>query len=98
MFYKGYYNHLSEDEILHIIKREGFNPLKFYNDPHYEYYLHSHPETKLLAFLKGTMTLKIGTETYECHPGDKVIVPGNILHEAKAGAAGCEFFWAEKLI
>lgn len=98
MFYKNFYKGLTTDEILNKIKTEGFNPIIIRDDAGYIYSPHTHPETKLLAFLKGKMTLTIDDKTYTCFPGDKVIVPGNVLHNATVGPEGCEFFWAEKLI
>ena len=40
---------------------------------------------------------KVGDNTFNCSPGDKVVIPGNVEHEATAGPEGCVFFWSEKL-
>ncbi len=44
------------------------------------------------------MEVKVGEETFQCKPGDKLIIPGDTKHSAIVGHDGCEFFWSEKLI
>ena len=92
-FYKG----LSESEIKKHIETEGFSPMKIRNDPDYVYEEHSHPETKLLAFLEGSMEVTVDGEHYSCVKGDKMIIEGNVSHSAVVGNEGCTFFWSEKL-
>ncbi|MBI2051340.1 AraC family ligand binding domain-containing protein [Candidatus Roizmanbacteria bacterium] len=98
MFSQGVYKNLSEEEIAKKLQEEGFDPIRFENNPGYIYPRHKHPETKLLAFLKGSMEVKVGGETYYCEAGDKLIVPGDTLHSAVVGPHGCEFFWSEKML
>lgn len=98
MYYKKFYQNLSEGEIVQKIKEEGFDPVKFSNGPGDIYSPHQHQETKLLAFLEGSMTVKVADQTFECDVADKLIIPGNIKHSAVVGDAGCTFFWSEKLL
>lgn len=67
MYYKNYYNNLTEKGIANRIKEEGFDPVKFSDIPGFIYTPHKHPETKLLAFLDGDMDVKVAGE--EIHFG-----------------------------
>lgn len=98
MYSKDFYRGKTENEIAELARKEGFNPIKFSNSPGFVYTLHQHPETKLLAFLKGSMEVKVNGETFLCELGDKLIIPGNTPHAAVVGNDGCEFFWSEKLL
>lgn len=98
MFSKGLYSDRRENEIKEIIRSDGFEPTKFSDTPGYVYTPHTHPETKLLAFLDGSMEVVVANEIYNCVKGDRLIIPGNILHSAVVGKDGCVFFWSEKLL
>lgn len=98
MYYKSFYSGKTEAEIEKNIEEEGFTPLKYENGPGDIYPLHQHPETKLLAFLSGSMEVKVGEETFNCEKGDKLLIPGNTPHSAVVGPTGCTFFWSEKMI
>jgi quercetin dioxygenase-like cupin family protein len=93
---KNFYAGLSPLEIAEEIKREGFHPIRIVDAPGAVYPVHSHPETKLLAFLEGEMEVRVGETLYHCEPGDKLFIPGNVEHSAKAGPRGCIFYWSEK--
>jgi quercetin dioxygenase-like cupin family protein len=94
----GHYQNLSESEIEAAVRREGFHPLLIADPPGTAYPPHRHPETKLLAFLRGSMELMIDGRRFDCSPGDRVIIPGDLFHAAIVGPEGCDFFWSEKLI
>ena len=78
--------------------KEGFDPIKIFNTAGYIYSPHSHPETKLLAILSGSMEVEAGGKKYYLEKGDKLIIPGNITHRAVVGKDGCSFFWSEKRV
>lgn len=96
MFQAGVYE-LDRKAIVEEVRKEGFDPIYINDPPGHLYPLHSHPETKLLVFLRGEMKVKVKDEIYECRPGDKLIIPGNTEHPAKVGPEGCAFLWSEKL-
>lgn len=98
MYSHNHYKNLTEEEIKNQIELEGFNPIKFTDNPGYIYQPHSHPETKLLAFLNGSMRVTVDNDVYECKAGDKLIIRGEVMHSAKVGSEGCTFFWSEKLM
>lgn len=98
MYNENFYQNLTEKEIEGKIKEEGFTPIKFSDPPGYTYFQHSHAETKLLAFLTGSMEVKVGEQAFKCKQGDKLVIPGNTPHSAVVGTHGCSFFWSEKLV
>lgn len=98
MYIQKAYSHIDEQTIIEDAKREGFEPTKFTNSPGDTYPPHKHTETKLLIFLRGSMNVKVGKDSFECKPGDKLVIEGDVLHEAKVGEKGCEFLWSEKIL
>lgn len=96
MYQQNFLKNIDQKEIEKEIKKEGFEPFLFSHGPGYRYEPHQHPTEKLLVFLKGSMMVKAGGETYECRAGDKLIIPGNVEHEAIVGLDGCVFFWSER--
>ncbi len=64
VYFKKIYSNLSESEIAEKIKEEGFNPIKFSDSPDFLYSPHRHKETKLLAFLSGSMKVTIDKKEY----------------------------------
>ncbi len=98
MYYPDFYNNMDTDEIQKNIINEGFNPISFSNNPGDIYRSHSHPETKLLAFLQGSMEVIVDDEKFLCKSGDKLVIDGNVKHSAIVGDEGCRFFWSQKLI
>ena len=96
MYQQKFFENVSREEIEKEIRREGFEPFLFSNVAGYRYEFHQHPTEKLLVFLEGSITVKAGDKTYECRAGDKLLIPGNVEHEAKVGPEGCVFFWSER--
>lgn len=50
---------------------------------------HSHPHEQAGIVLSGAMDFTIGDETRTLHPGEMYLAPGNVVHQASAGAEGC---------
>lgn len=98
MYCNQFYRNMSQEKIEKSAREEGFDPIIIANGQNYIYQEHSHKETKLLAFLKGSMEVTIKGEKYNCVAGDKLIVLGNTDHSAKVGNDGCVFFWSEKVM
>ena len=94
----GHYQDLDQSKVSEKVQEEGFSPTFIADPPGATYPPHHHPETKLLAFLRGSMEVMINGEKYDCHPGDRVIIPGDVIHAALVGPEGCDFFWSEKMI
>lgn len=87
-----------QSKIMQAVIDEGFQPILITDPPGRIYAEHTHKETKLLVFLEGDMRLVVDGETVECNELDRLIIPGNVVHEAVVGPQGCVFFWSEKLV
>jgi mannose-6-phosphate isomerase-like protein (cupin superfamily) len=97
MYQPKFYKTIDRKHIAEEIRREGFDPMCITDLPGRVYTTLRQPQTKILVFLEGGMKVKVGEKSYDCHPGDKFIIPGNTKHSAIVGPAGCVYFWAEKL-
>ena len=98
MYTQGYYLGIDRLKVEKAVRKEGFDPLLITDPPGATYPPHSHPETKLLAFLRGSMQVTVNGKRFDCTPGDRVIISGNTIHSALAGSEGCDFFWSEKIM
>ena len=49
---------------------------------------HRHENEQLGFVIKGSITMRIGDEVLELHPGDTYTIPSNIEHGAAAGPDG----------
>ena len=49
---------------------------------------HRHENEQLGFIIKGSMTLRVGDEVRELHPGDAYAIPSNVEHGAAAGPDG----------
>ncbi|MFQ5683828.1 MAG: cupin domain-containing protein [Candidatus Binatia bacterium] len=97
MYQANFYKKLDKERIAEEIREDGFDPLFITDPPGHLYPPHAHPEIKLLVFLEGRMEVNVKKQTFQCKPGDKLVIPGNTEHSAAVGPEGCTFFWAEKL-
>lgn len=98
MYYPKAYEAIDKEKIYQDIRKEGFSPMLFSNGPGDVYEKHSHPETKILVFLSGSMDVTVNDKTFHCKPGDKLVINGNTPHEAVVDKNGCSFYWSEKII
>lgn len=96
MLQKGKNSGKNTGKIEEMIRKGGFDPIRISNGPGYLYPPHSHPETKLLVILSGSMEVSAGGKEFSLKQGDKLIIPGNVTHSAEVGEMGCTFFWSEK--
>ena len=97
IFARQAFANLDAATVLAQLRRDGWDPVPIHDRAGYVYPPHSHAETKLLAFLSGSMDVRVGEETYRCLPGDRVVIPGGVEHAAIVGPDGCQFFWSEQL-
>lgn len=95
---KRKYFNVSIGEIEERIEALGFDPLMITDPPGRVYRPHAHAQTKLLVFLDGEMWVRAGEHEFECGPGDELIIPGGMEHEARVGETGCVFYWAERVM
>jgi unsaturated pyranuronate lyase len=49
---------------------------------------HAHENEQIGFVIRGSMTMRIGNEVLELHPGDTYVIPSHIEHGAAAGPEG----------
>ncbi len=98
MYQEGYYTQITQEQMAKAVRGDGFDPLLISDPPGTTYPPHTHPETRLLAFLKGHMEVRVQGQSFFCSPGDRLIISGNVEHSAWVGSEGCQFFWSERLM
>jgi mannose-6-phosphate isomerase-like protein (cupin superfamily) len=91
------YARMDETAVRADLERDGWDPRLFTDPSGTVYPPHRHAETKLLAFIRGSMEVRVGDQIYRCLAGDKLVIPGGTKHAAVAGPEGCTFFWSEQL-
>lgn len=63
------------------------------NEPHH------HPSPETLFILDGSLTFTWGESgTGTCHPGDRLLLPPNVLHSSTAGPEGCFYIITDKYL
>jgi hypothetical protein len=77
---------------------EGLSPYSWSNGPNYRYSPHRHPSTQILYVIEGsiTFTLPDSQAEIELHPGDRLLLPGNVRHGAIVGPQGVTCLEAER--
>lgn len=98
LYQSGFYGHLSIPQIRERVLAEGFDPIRIDDPAGHIYAPHRHPETKLLAFLSGSMEVQVADQTFHCVAGDRLLIPGNVEHNARVAADGCVYFWSQKMV
>lgn len=86
------------EKIIKAINQVGFNPILITDRPGFVYEIHTHPETKLIVCLEGSMKVKVADQTFNFEPGVKIRIAGNTPHSGVVGNKGCTYFWSEKIL
>jgi FPC/CPF motif-containing protein YcgG len=60
--------------------------------------LHKHSADESLHIVKGSIAFSINNETIVCGPGDRFLLPSETPHSAIAGAEGCTYVIANRLV
>lgn len=66
--------------------------------PHRIHPVHSHDSDETLHIISGSIIFKVGEETFDCGPGDRLMLPAHISHASEAGPAGCIYVIASRLV
>jgi quercetin dioxygenase-like cupin family protein len=86
----------SEAEVWRLIKEEGLTGYRWSNSPGDVYGAHTHPFHKIIFVLQGSITFTLPEEDEEVmlSSGDRLDLPGGIVHEAVVGPQGVICFEA----
>lgn len=98
-FDKAYFpKNTKQEEIVKSIKNIGFSPKLIVDDPNFVYDKHTHPESKILVGVAGSMNITVDGQTILLKPGDRLYIPGMVPHSAMISPYGCTYYWSEKIL
>ena len=73
-----------------LMTDEGLSPYSWSNGPHDSYAAHSHSYNKVIYAVQGSITfglLELGKQL-TLNAGDRLDLPGGVVHDARVGAQG----------
>lgn len=95
MLLPAYYRNLTENEIASKISSEGTNATRVVERPGSIYQCHKNLNDIVLAFLRGSARVTIGDRCFDCRPGDRLVIKGDIMHSAVIGSEGCTYLMTQ---
>ena len=80
----------SEAELCRLLGEQGLSAYRWSNSPGDVYGAHSHPFNKIIYVLQGSITFSLPEqdEQVTLNSGDRLDLPGGVLHEAVVGPQG----------
>ncbi len=88
----------SKDEIKKRLVAAGYEKIVEYNDPPHEFFAdHDHEKDQVIYIFKGSMLVNMQGKEYSLKAGDELFFPAKVIHNAKIGVEGCEYFDGEKV-
>lgn len=79
-----------------MLLEEGFDPFAWVDEPGKQYESHSHSHDESIWVLRGSMQFKVGEQSFDLRPGDRLMLPRGFPHEATAGPDGCEYLVGQR--
>jgi quercetin dioxygenase-like cupin family protein len=75
-------------EAAEALRALGLRPSRWSAEPGARFAGHVHPQDKVLYCLEGEIAFAVGAESWVMHPGDRLDLPADTMHTARAGPAG----------
>lgn len=91
----AFYHGADETAICEALAREGYRPQRIEEPPGAIYDSHRNLTDLLIAYLRGSARVTIGDRVYDCRPGDRLLIPGDIEHSAQIGPDGVTYLMTE---
>lgn len=66
--------------------------------PHRIHGLHRHGVDETLHVVEGQIDFQVADATFQCGPGDRLLLPSETLHASKAGPQGCLYVIATRTV
>jgi uncharacterized cupin superfamily protein len=81
---------LSEMAILHHMEREGLETQRWKNEPGTKYQAQAYNFEKVILIMRGSITYRLPEtgEQVSLNPGDRLVLPAGLKHEAVVGPMG----------
>ena len=91
----GFYYGVDESAICEALTREGYRPQRIEEPPNAVYETHKNLCDLVLAYVRGSAKVRLGDRVYDCRPGDRLMIPGDIEHSAQIGPDGVVYLMTE---
>ena len=81
---------LSEPALAVSLSEQGYETVRWSNDPGHQYPLHTHDFNKVILVIRGSITFSVPSieEKYLLHAGDRLELPAGYAHSAEVGSQG----------
>jgi mannose-6-phosphate isomerase-like protein (cupin superfamily) len=93
-FQPNYYRGRGENDISKQLQSEGLAFSRVVEPAGREYPPHQNDTDMLLVFVDGEARITIGSSSYTCTIGDRLLIPGDVSHSAAVGPVGCIYYLA----
>jgi len=87
---------VDEPTLRQALEAEGFAVWVWSDPPGADYSPHSHDHDESLWVLQGEITFGAAGSEFTLGPGDRLMLPRDTVHTARAGAAGATYLIGEK--
>ena len=85
-----------ETAVRDALTARGFSVFRWQDPPGTEYPPHSHAEDEIIWLLEGAISFGVGDSDLALAPGDRLLLPADTVHTARAGAAGAAYLIGER--
>ena len=85
-----------EQALRHTLEEEGFDVVTWRDRCNWSYDPHSHEHDESLWVLRGRIVLRVEGEDIALGPGDRVMLPKEIVHTADVGPDGAVYLIGQK--
>ena len=79
------------DSLEEQLAKEGLFFQRITEQPCGVYDSHLNLYDQVLIFVSGSAVVRVGNQTFPCHPGDRLLIPGCVEHSAEVGPEGCSY-------
>ncbi|MCA9897456.1 MAG: cupin domain-containing protein [Anaerolineales bacterium] len=90
----------SETDLYAQMLAEGLDPYKWHSNPQDVFPAHDHPYEKIIMVVDGSITFgfPIEGEPTTLYPGDRLVLPQGVMHNAVAGKNGVVCLEAQRSV
>jgi len=78
------------------LESDGFDAFTWQDDARADYAPHAHDHDESLWVIEGEITFGVAGRDYRLGPGDRLMLPGDTVHTARAGAAGARYLIGQR--
>ena len=89
--------HPLERDLKRRLVEEGFQVVRWRDDPGARYAAHAHDHDESLWVIEGEIVFGIDGTDYVLGPGDRLMLPATTVHTARVGSDGAVYLIGERL-